>query len=152
MQRCIRRRFKCSNEIVHAGRVCYSEAAGEASQPLRSDHTGAAASAEQSGGGGGRRHGVRTCAGVEFVDSLHGGGEGATQIRAGVAVGDGEDVDLIERLAVERDPASGAGDHPPHRVTIQRVLDWLLWFDHRCIHEHGGGVACVSLPARRVLV
>ena len=82
-------------------------------QPLGGDHAGAAARAEQGGVGGDARGLVKRRVVVQRIEGGGGGGQRAAQICAGVAVGHGVDVDSIERVAVQGDPAGGAGQHPP---------------------------------------
>ena len=107
-----RRRERCAAVAFESG--------GKAAQPLRADHARAAASAEQRGRGGRSRNLVRGRVGVGLLGRLAGGGERAAQVGAGVAVGHGKDVDLVERLAVQRDPAGGPLDHPAHLRAAER--------------------------------
>ena len=83
---------------------------GEPAEQQGEDNAGVAARAAQQRGGGGIG-GVADGGGRAAVQSGRGGGHGQRHIRAGVAVRHGENVKLVELLAILIQRGRGAEDH-----------------------------------------
>ena len=92
---------------VVAGPV--AERLREAEEEVRQHHPGVAAGAENRGAGHGAR-GLRKRRVAERPEGVGDGAQGEAEVGAGVAVGDGKDVDPVDLVAAGGDPVGGGED------------------------------------------